>query len=592
MRQALRSWLRFRIKLRRLRRNEHIILALLSGIVGIVVAYGAIGFRRLIDFVQILSFDYSGELLYSAALELPWWQIVLPPALGGLAVGLVVHFLMPDKRPEGVPDVIAANALSDTRMPLRSGLAAAFVSASSLGVGASTGREGPIVHLGATIASAVSTRLHLSPAQSRTLLGCAVASAVASSFNAPIAGVFFALEVILGHYALHAFAPIVIASVVGTIVSRIHLGDFPAFTIPDYAFSSFWEFPAFVVLGATAAGIAIIFMRSTFLAEDIFKRLPLPRWSHASVAGLIVGGIAVFYPQILGVGYEATNIALHGGFGLMLLIFLIGLKTAATSICIGAGFGGGIFSPALFLGAMTGGAFGIMAAYVFPELAAAQGLYAIVGMGAVASAVLGAPISTFLIVFELIGDYELAIAIMLATATASLISHQSFGQSLFHLQLMRRGLDLRGGRARHLLRTMTVAEVMSPEFLTVRDDEDIEQIRIALSLASHGTVMVVDQEGAFAGTLSINDVREAAFDPDLRGLIRAADVARPRLRVLQANDTLARALNYMDATGDEHVPVIDDRQDGRLVGVLHHRDALLAYNRALLEERREEHSET
>lgn len=592
MRQALRSWLRFRIKLRRLRRNEHIILALLSGIVGIVVAYGAIGFRLLIDFVQILSFDYSGELLYSAALDLPWWQIVLPPALGGLAVGLAVHFLMPDKRPAGVPDVIAANALSDTRMPLRSGITAALVSASSLGVGASTGREGPIVHLGATIASAVSTRLHLSPAQSRTLLGCAVASAVASSFNAPIAGVFFALEVILGHYALHAFAPIVIASVVGTIVSRIHLGNFPAFTIPDYAFSSFWEFPAFVVLGATAAGIAIIFMRSTVLAEELFQRLPLPRWSHASIGGLIIGGVAVFYPQILGVGYEATNIALHGGFGLMLLILLIGLKTAATSICVGSGFGGGVFSPALFLGAMTGGAFGIIAANVFPELAASHGLYAIVGMGAVASAVLGAPISTFLIVFELIGDYELAIAIMLATATASLISHQSFGQSLFHLQLMRRGLDLRGGRARHLLRTLTVEEVMSPEFLTVRDDEDIEQIRIALSLAAHGTVMVVDQEGAFAGTLSINDVREAAFDPELRSLIKAADVARTRTRVLQAKDTLATALNYMDATGDEHVPVIDDRQDDRLVGILHHRDALLAYNRVLLEERREEHSET
>lgn len=577
---------------RKLRHNEHLILAVLAVIAGVVVAYGAIGFRLLIDAVQMLAFGDGGERLYSIADELAWWHILLAPTVGGLVVGVFVHFFMPHKRPEGIADVIAANALTNAKMPLRAGIGAALVSAVSLGAGASTGREGPIVHLGGSVASWFSSRLHLSSAQARTLLGCAVASAVAASFNAPIAGVFFSLEVILGHYALHAFAPIVMASVVGTIVSRIHLGDFPAFTIPQYSISSFWEFPAFLLLGAVCALVAMTFMWTVTRAEDFFEKLPMPRWSHAALGGLAIGALGIFFPQILGVGYEATDIALGGGFSLTLLLTLMVLKIAATATTLGAGFGGGVFSPSLFIGAMTGGAFGIVAASAFPDMAAAHGLYAIVGMGAVAGAVLGAPISTFLIVFELVGGYELAIAIMLATATASLLTHQSFARSLFHRQLQRHGLELSGGRARHLLQTLSVEEVMSRDFLTVRYDDKIEQIRVALSLSPDGTIMVIDDAGCFTGLLALSDVRDAFFESDETSVIRAADVVRKRPRILHAHDTLAQALAYLDATGDDHVPVIDEAQADKLVGILHHRDALLAYNRALLDERREEHSET
>ena len=249
--------------------------------------------------------------------------------------------------------------------------------------------------------------MRLAPSQGRTLLGCGVAAAVAASFNAPIAGVFFALEVVLGHYALRAFAPIVMASVVGTLVTRAHYGNFPAFIIPEYAIVSFWEFPAFILLGAVCALAAIIFTRSVFFVEDrMVKHVPLPRWSHPVVGGLLVGVIAIQFPHVLGVGYEATDAALREQLSLSLMLALIVFKTAATAISLGSGFGGGVFTPSLFIGAMTGSAFGIVASMAFPELAASHGLYAIVGMGAVAGAVLGAPISTFLIVFELVADYE------------------------------------------------------------------------------------------------------------------------------------------------------------------------------------------
>ena len=226
---------RLLVRLRRMRRNNQIILSLLALVIGVAAAYGAIGFRAVIDLVQLGALGFSSEQVASLAAEAPWWRVLLAPSLGGLAIGLFVHYLMPGRRPQGVADVIEAGALRAGRMPLGTGLGAAAVSAASIGVGASVGREGPVVHLGATLASWVSERLQLRRSMAMTLLGCGIASAIAASFNAPIAGVFFALEVVLGHYALSAFAPIVIAAVTGTVISRIHFGAFPAFVFPQHS---------------------------------------------------------------------------------------------------------------------------------------------------------------------------------------------------------------------------------------------------------------------------------------------------------------------------------------------------------------------
>ena len=438
---------------RRLLRNDQALLAVVAALVGVLVAYAAIAFRLSIGGVQWLSYGVFAERLIGRVAELPIWQVLLVPTAGGLLVGLFLHFVMPGGRAMGVANVIEAMALRNGHMRLRDGLAAALVNVVSLGVGASAGREGPMVHLGASIAGGITRRLGLSPHLARTLLGCGVAASVAASFNAPIAGVFFALEVIIGHYALSAFAPVVIASVAATVFCRAHLGEQPAFLLPQFGVNSLWEFPAFMVLGAVCAAIAIIFMWSIFYAERVVDSLPVPHWLKPAAGGLAVGAIAVEFPHVLGVGYEATDSALNELYPLWLLLFLIPLKTAATAISLGCQFGGGIFSPSLSIGAMTGGAFGIIAASVFPDLAASHGAYAIVGMSALAAATLGAPISTILIVFELTGDYQITVGVMVATSIATMIVQQVQGRSFFHWQLENRGLNLRGGRARHLLQT-------------------------------------------------------------------------------------------------------------------------------------------
>jgi len=576
---------------RRSHPNDPVVMFVAAALVGVVTGYAAVGFRLALEGVQVLAFGFGGESVFSQAALLPWWQILLIPAVGGLVVGLMLHFLMPGRRPQAVAHVIEACALKGGRISLREGIGAALVSATSLGVGASTGREGPVVHLAASLASVAAQKMQLGPSMRLTLLGCGVASGVAASFNAPIAGVFFALEVVIGHYALHAFAPVVLSAVVGTIISRIYLGDTPAFIIPPYDIVSNLEFPAFGLLGLVCGIAAMIFMWSTTFTEGVVARSRIPDILLPAAGGLLVGAIAIFYPHVLGVGYEATDAALKEQFSLWLLLQLIVAKTAATTISLGCRFGGGVFSPSLMLGALVGGAFGIMAAAVFPELSASHGAYAIIGMGAVAAAVLGAPISTILIVFELTNDYKITIGVMLATVVATSLTNRITGKSLFHLQLERRGVNVRGGRARHFLRQRRVGEVMTADFEIIHEDATFDEMRTLMMESSHGAFFVVDSDDAYTGTINFADLKAVAREPELAGVVNAKDACHKSPAILSSGQTLEDALAILDNTREEHLPVVRSALTGRVIGVLHHKNALIAHNRALLEAHAEEHDE-
>ena len=575
----------------RLARHEQIVLTVVAVIIGIVVAYAALAFRLWIDVVEWTGFGAGGELLHRVVAGLPWWQVLLVPTLGGLVVGLVLEYLMPGKRPQAVAHVIEANALHGGRMGLREGLVSAFVAATSLGAGASAGREGLMVHLGATLSSWVAQRLSLSQNLSRTILGCGVAAAVSASFNAPIAGVFFALEVVIGHYALSAFAPVVIASVGGTLVARAHLGAAPAFVLPETQITSVLEFPAFFLLGIVSALIAIVFMWSIMKADEIVAAIPVPDWSKPVVGGLTLGLVALFFPQILGVGYGPTDAALQGLFPLTMLLALIALKTTMTAVTLGCRFGGGVFSPALYVGAMTGGAFGIIAAVIFPEYASSHGDYAIVGVSAVAAAVLGAPISTILIVFELTSDYKMTVAVMVATSVASLVVRQLLGTSFFHWQLERRGLDLRGGRARHLLQSLNVEDVLSRECHIVTESTSVGQIKRLLADRPASEFVVIDEAGDLVGTFGFQELKNVAFDPSLDALINARDVVRGGATSVIPTDSLEHALALMDLGGAEQLAVVAGPADRRVLGVVQHKDVLRALNQALLDVQAEEHDD-
>ncbi len=592
------NYARLSTRLRQLLRNDHMVLSVLALLVGAIVGIAVVGFRESIDIIQGIFYGSDSvygndsEHLAPIAAALPGWRVVLATTLGGLIVGVLAYKFMPERRPQGLADVIEANALLGGRMSSRIGLTAALVNALSIGVGGSVGREGPAVHLGASLSSWIGRRLHLSRSLTRTLLGCGVAAAVAGSFNAPIAGALFANEVVIGHYALKAFAPIVIASVAGTAVSRAWFGDFPAFSMDIGIIASLWEMPAFALLGIVSGVAAIIFMKTIGVTVKLSSLLPVPLWLKPAIAGLFLGVAAMYVPDILGVGYAATESAMLVNFSLWMLIIIGIAKILATAMCIGFGFGGGVFSPALVIGAMVGGAFGVVATGVFPELSSEVGVYTVVGMGAVAAAVLGAPISTTLIIFEMTSNYALTLAVMIAVVIASEITHHFHGRSFFSVQLLARGIDVKSGFENEVMRSIPLDKVLKDDGMTVTPATGLQELRARLQKTPFGELFVVNNNGRLIGTITLADLSEVAFDHGVDDLINAGDVARLHPPFLTQSDSLDAALHLMADTGEEHIAVVDTNLTLVYQGCIHQRDVMTAYSRALVEARHEERGET
>ncbi|MBC6406271.1 MAG: chloride channel protein [Rhodospirillales bacterium] len=407
-------------------------MGILAGFFG---ASGAILFREAFTWLNRLFYGVNLEFSASATQALDWWWPPLVLGLGGLGVGLIVRFVLPEGRTQGVAEVIEAAVSKTGRMPLRDSLLVAVGSIGSLGIGASVGREGPVVHLAAGLAGKLSEWLGANAAASRVILGCMVASAVAVSFNATLAGTFFALELVVRRYAFSAFAPVAIAASIGTLLGHFVYGDDPAFSIPsDWYVAHYSELPAFFFLGIMAAALATAFMWCIFRFRSLFLMTHLPRWTWPGLAGLILGLAADWRPEVLGVGYEATSEVLAGDYSLFVVIQILVLKMLVTALCLAAGFVGGVFSPAVVLGAMMGAAFGMASALAMPFAITDDGAYALVGMGAVAGVVLGAPVSTIVMVVELTGGFSITLAVAIGVVVASVATQQmgvmSFFQSL------------------------------------------------------------------------------------------------------------------------------------------------------------------
>ncbi len=575
--------------------NEHLLLVTLGLIVGCIAGSAVILFREAIQHIEIFLYGMPTRMLATYETSIAPWKQILIPGLGGLVVGLITWKFMPGGRPQGVADVIEATATRSSHMSSRVGIVAAICSAISIGIGGSVGREGPAVHFGASLAGFIGRRLHLSRSLARTLLGCGVAAAVSASFNAPIAGALFATEVVVGQYALKTFAPIVVASVAGTALSRIHFGEVSAFMLGDNHIASFWEFPAFIGLGVVCAISAIIMMHSILAMQEMSERLDIPIWVKPAIAGSIVGVIAIWLPQVLSVGYGFIEATILGKFDVQMLIAIGLAKILATALCLGFGLSGGVFSPSLVLGAAVGATYGLIAAFVFPDLASSVGVYTVVGMGAVAAAVLGAPISTTLIIFEITGDYRLSLAVMLAIVVSTEITHHLFGTSFFAVLLKRRNVDLRDGFESEILDTIKVRHILDHgsniTAETIGLDIQIQEIREKLSASTTGELFVVHPSGELFGTISLHDCGAALFDPECNDLLRAADIARKYPPVLNEGDNLGAAMRVMRESSEDHIAVLRDPHTKVFTGCVHHRDVMTAYNRALLKVRHEEHNQ-
>jgi len=519
--------------------------------IGVAAGVAALLFRMAIERLQAALYGV-GDItrLHSEAAGIEWYWIWAMPVAGGLVVGLLLHVFTPDGRVRNVAEVIEGAALQNGRVEVRRGLVSPLVSLVTLSTGGSTGREGPVVHMAGMMSSLVCRAIRADGITGRDLLGCAVAAAVSASFNAPIAGALFALEVVLRHFAMHAFAPIVIASAAGTVINRMVYGNVTEYVLPLQNTLEFYvELPAFLLLGLLCGIVGVILMRAIFWAEDLGTqvqiRFGVPRWARPALAGVLLGGIAVAFPHVIGVGYETTSLALTGQLAFWQAVVFVAVKVAAVAITMGGRMGGGVFSPSLMVGALTGLAFGMVATALFPEVSGAGTLYALAGMGAVAGAVLGAPISTTLIVFELTGDWQIGLAVMIAVSISTAVASRLVDRSFFLTQLERRGIHLAAGPQAYLPGTFQVAGVMR----------------------------------------AVGAPR-AAPEAACREMI-AAGIC------LDASATLAEAMPIFEKSNPVFVPVVSpgvDSGEPELWGALFHVDALRACNRALAAAAAEEHS--
>lgn len=515
-------------------------------VIGTLAGFATVGFRIGIYGFQEWIYGSDELHLASALSHLPWYWVLGVPTLGGLVVGLIMQRFTLDSRNRSVAHVIEGAALNGGRVEGKAGLASAAASFITLSTGGSAGREGPVVHIAALISSKISRMMDANGVTGRDLLGCAVASAVAASFNAPIAGTVFAMEVILRHYAAHAFGPIVVSAVIGALISRLGFGDITEFTLPPHSLEFYRELPAFVLLGLVCGLTSVGLMRAIFWASDVGDavqtRLHIPRWVRPGISGLMLGMLAIYFPHIIGVGYETTTLALTGQIAVTTAIILALTKALAVAITFAGRMGGGAFSPALMMGALTGLAFGGVATSIFPSVSGSETLYALAGMAAIGAAVLGAPLSTSLIVFEMTGDWQLGMAVMIAVAAATTIAGKFVARSFFMEQLERWNIHLAAGPQAYLLAMIPVKGLMRDNDMLVAQTKQTCALMIA--------------EGIY----------------------------------VTESSTLEVAFPKFEITKQDFIPVVEIEDEPILIGALYQIDALTAYTDALAETAREEHS--
>ena len=567
--------------LHKIRTNEHTIMAVLAVVVGIAGGFGAIGFRYLINFLQTIAYGSSDELLEVVA-TIPWHIKIWIPALGGVIVGPLVYFLAREAKGHGVPEVMEAVALRSGIIRKRVVLVKSLASAVSISTGGSVGREGPIVQIGSAIGSTLGQILKVSADRMRTLVGCGAAAGIAATFNAPIAGSMFALEIILGDFGLATFSPIVISSVVATAVSRAYLGDTPAFIVPTYELVSVWEFPIYLFLGLFCAVVGVTFTKTLYRIEDLFDSFKFPEYLKAVIGGLILGALGLAFPQILGVGYGAMDMVLMQQIAWWLMLLLVIVKILATSITIGSGGSGGIFAPSLFLGAMAGGFFGMVVHTLFPATTASPGAYSIVGMGAVVAATTHGPLSAILILFEMTGDYKIILPLMFSCIVGAIASGQLLKDSIYTLKLGRRGVNIKEGKEVNILKSIHVSEVMTRGVETISEGCTMEVMADIIAKSKFNSFPVLDSDDRLAGIVSFNDYSEAIFNEDLKHLLVAKDLATSDVVTVSADDNLYAALEKISRKDFATLPVMSVRDPGRLVGIISRRDIIRAYDKAVL----------
>jgi len=563
-----------------MKKHDDLYMVLIAVLVGASAGYGNIVFRYLISFFQNLFYGTKSEYVLEVLNNTPFYKIILVPAIGGLMVGLI-SIMFKFAKGHGVPDVMKAIALNRSISPLIA-VIKAVSSAITLGTGGSAGREGPIVQIGAAIGSGIGKVFKFSSARMKTVIACGAAGGLAATFNAPIGGAMFAAEVLLGEFGLKTFSPIIISSVIATVVSRAHLGDNVTFDAPEYVLHSVFELPLYTIMGMVCAVVGIVFIRVFYKIEETFEEMTLPSWLKPALGGLLMGCIALLSRDVMGVGYDTIDAILRHETGFFLIV-LVGLKIIATSLTLGSGGSGGLFVPSLYIGAATGGFFGWVVNLIFPTMTGGSGAYGLVAMSAMLAATIRAPLTAILIIFEITQSYTVILPLMMTAIVANIFAGWLEKESIFTWVLTKQGVRIRKGAEESVLEKLHVGDVMMKDITTFREDTPFRQVLEGVKLANHSYFPVLDSNGYLVGMLSLDNIREIIFEEGLEDIVVAGEICtRDNILYVKIEDTLLTATEMLGIKDLGALPVVHE-EDGKLklMGLLKRGDIIMHYNKSV-----------
>ena len=564
----------------RIKMGEHSFVLMIAVLIGMLGGFGAVGIQFTIRKFENLF--WGGNFNLDTIAGIHWaWKVIIP-MLGGVFVGLVIQFFAREAKGHGVPEVMEAIALRNGIIRPRVVIAKLMASAVYIASGGSVGREGPVIQIGAAIGSSMGQLFRVNPRRMRIFVACGAASGIAAAFNAPVAGALFAVEVILADFAVPQFSPVVISSVVATVVSRHFLGDFPAFVVPKYHLGSPTELAFYVVLGLLAAGVALLFIKTLYASEAFFDGLKWPEPVKVGLGGAGIGMVGLFFPQIFGVGYDTITSALNGQIIWQLALALVFLKIFSTSLSLGSGGSGGIFAPSLFLGALLGSFYGSVIAYYFPSLEIYSGAYALVAMGAVVAAATHGPIAAILIIFEMSGDYKIILPLMITCIIATLIAMRLKQESIYTLKLKLRGINLYGGREINVLKSLSVSDVYRHTAETLDESVGFQEIVEKMADSRHSYFYIVNKDGKIVGSISLNEIRQTIIDyENLKNLLIASDIMNPEVVTVLADENLDDVMKKFGRHNIDEFPVLDKSNEKNIIGSVWQQDVIEIYNRQI-----------
>lgn len=586
---------------------EGALLLILSVCIGAATGIAAVFFIWLIS--QIGHFSYAAVTAVFPSIGV--WSYVLVPVFGALLVGPLIAWFAREAKGHGVPEVMRSLVLQGGRIRARVALAKIVASALCIGTGGSAGREGPIVQVGSALGSTIGQVLHLSDERIKNLVACGAAAGIAATFNAPIAGVAFAIEVLMSELKVKMFGNVVVSAVSASIVSRMFLGDHPAFNAPPYSLQSPLAIGLYLLLGLLAAVMGIFFIRLLDRVESAFDAWKFPLMLKPAVGGLLLGLIGIAYhvsgfggaveigmagqsgalletiPHFYGSGLEFIEKALLGSVDFQLLLLLLLFKPIATSLTLGSGNSGGVFAPSLFMGAMLGGLMGELFYWWWPDVAGLPGSYALVGMAAVFAAAAHAPLTAILIVFEMSNDYSLILPLMIAAVTASYLAQHLYADSIYTTRLTRKGIRFSQGRDLDIMQGVQISEVMEEHPITVRKDNCLAELDRRFQETNLLGFPVLDEEGLLWGIITLQDYEKALSQGavNLRGLT-VEEVAVENPLTVFADEPIWTAIQKMAPRDLARLPVVGRQNRRQLLGLISRSDILRAYDVGIVRKQR------